>query len=74
MVLSDPTTIISPIDVIPKPDSGGRLIHAYSHSTGLALNYYCTSQWKEKISNVDEAAKVVTKGCSMAKVDFMQAY
>ena len=73
-VLSDPPTIISPIGVIPKPDGGVRLIHDCSRPTGLALNDYCTSEWKQKFSTVDEAAKLVTKVCFMAKVDLKQAY
>ena len=73
-VLSDPPTIISPIGVIPKPDGCVRLIHDCSRLTGLALNDYCTSEWKQKFSTVDEAAKLVTKGCFMAKVELKQAY
>ena len=73
-VVSDPPDIISPIAVIPKPDGGVRLIHDCSRPDGLAVNDYCTSDWKQKFAKVDDAAKLVTPGCFMAKVDLKQAY
>ena len=73
-VVSDPPNIISPIAVIPKPDGGIRLIHDCSRPDGLAVNDYCTSDWKQKFARVDDAAKLVTPGCFMAKVDLKQAY
>ena len=41
---------------------------------GLAVNDYCTSDWKQKFARVDDAAKLVTPGCFMAKVDLKLAY
>lgn len=73
-VVSSPPDIISPIGVIPKPDGGIRLIHDCSQPDGLAVNDYCTTDWKQKFSRVDDAAKLVTPGCFMAKVDLKSAY
>ena len=73
-ILSEPPTIISPIGVIPKPDGGIRLIHDCSRPSGQAVNDYCTTEWKQKFSTVDEAASLITKGCFMAKVDLKSAY
>ena len=73
-ILSEPPTIISPIGVIPKPDGGIRLIHDCSRPPGRAVNDYCSAEWKQKFSTVDEAASLVTKGCFMAKVDLKNAY
>ena len=63
-ILSEPPTIISPIGVIPKPDGGIRLIHDCSRPSGQAVNDYCTTEWKQKFSTVDEAASLVTKVAS----------
>lgn len=73
-VVSDPPDIISPMAAIPKPDGGVRLIHDCSRPGGLAVNDYCTSDWKQKFARVDDAARLVTPGCFMAKVDLKQAY
>lgn len=73
-VLSGPSTVVSPMGVIPKPDGGIRLIHDCSRPSGGAVNDYCTTDWKQKFSTVDEAASLVTKGCFMAKVDLKNAY
>lgn len=72
-VVSNPPDIISPIGVIPKPDGGIRLIHDCSQPDGLAVNDYCTTDWKQKFSRVEDAAKLVTPGCFMAKVDLKSA-
>ena len=73
-VVSDPPGIISLIAVISKPDGGVKLIHDCSRPEGLAVNDYCTSDWKQKFARVDDAAKLVIPGCFMAKVDLKQAY
>ncbi|MEW8548386.1 MAG: reverse transcriptase domain-containing protein [Candidatus Thiodiazotropha sp.] len=74
VVVSDPQDIISPTGVIPKPDGGVRLIHDCSQPEGGSVNEYCTSDWKQKFSRVDDAAALVTEGCYMAKVDLKSAY
>ncbi|MEW8547701.1 MAG: reverse transcriptase domain-containing protein [Candidatus Thiodiazotropha sp.] len=74
IVVSQPPEIISPIGVIPKPDGGVRLIHDCSRPDGLSVNDYCTADWKQKFSTVDDAASLVTPGCFMAKVDLKSAY
>lgn len=73
-VLAEPPKIISPIAVIPKPNGGVRLIHDCSRPEGQALNDYCSADWKQKFSRVDDAAALVTKGCFMAKIDLQHAY
>ncbi|MES9970252.1 MAG: reverse transcriptase domain-containing protein [Candidatus Thiodiazotropha sp.] len=74
VVVSDPPDIISPMGVIPKPDGGVRLIHDCSQPEGGSVHDYCTSDWKQKFSRVDDAAALVTEGCYMAKVDLKSAY
>ena len=70
-VVQKPPNIISPIGVIPKPDGGVRLIHDCSRPEGLSVNSYCSSDWQQRFSRVDDAAALVTKGCFMAKVDLV---
>lgn len=72
--VTNPPTIISPLGVIPKPDGGVRLIHDCSRPEGAAVNDYVTDLPKQKFSTVDSAAKLVTQGCYMAKVDLKSAY
>lgn len=73
-IVPDPPCIISPMGVIQKPDGGIRLIHDCSRPSGLAVNDYCSTEWKQKFSTVDEAAALVTEGCFMAKIDLKNAY
>ena len=73
-VVSEPPKIISPMGVIPKPDGGIRLIHDCSLPKGQALNDYCSSEWHQKFSRVNDAAALVTEGCYMAKIDLKSAY
>ena len=49
MFVSDPPDIIGPIAIIPKPDGEIRLIHDCSRPEGLAVNDYCTSDWKQNL-------------------------
>ena len=55
--------IISPMGVIPKPDGGVRLIHDCSQPAGKSVNDYCTTDWKQTFSRVDDAAGLVTERC-----------
>ena len=73
-VVPTPPEIISPMGVIPKPDGGVRLIHDCSQPPGKSVNDYCTTDWKQKFSRVDDAAALVTEGCYMAKCDLKSAY
>ena len=73
-VVSDPPDIISPMGAIPKTDGGVRLIHDCSRPDGLSVNDYCTEEWHQKFSRVEDAAKLVTEGCFMAKIDLQSAY
>ena len=66
--------IVSPMAAIPKPDGDVRLIHDCSRPTGKAVNDYCTTDWHQKFSRVDDAAALMTPGCFMAKVDLQSAY
>ena len=62
-------TIVSPMAAIPKPDGDVRLIHDCSRPVGKAVNDYCTSDWHQKFSRVDDAALLMTHGCYFAKAD-----
>ena len=73
-VVSNPPLIVSPMGIIPKPDGGVRLIHDCSLPRGSSVNDYCSSDWHQHFSRVDEAAALVTEGCYMAKVDLQSAY
>ena len=73
-VVSTPPEIISPMGVIPKPDGGVRLIHDCSQPSGKSVNDYCTTDWNQKFSRVDDAVTKVTERCYMAKCDLKSAY
>ena len=45
-----------------------------SRPIGNAVIDYCTTDWKQKFSTVDEAAAHMTEGCYFAKVDLKSAY
>ncbi|MES9882075.1 MAG: reverse transcriptase domain-containing protein [Sedimenticola sp.] len=66
--------IISPMAAIPKPDGGVRLIHDCSRPDGLSVNDHCSTDWKQKIARIDDAAKLMSPGCFFAKVDLKSAY
>ena len=57
-----------------KPDGDVHLIHDCSRPVGEAVNDYCSTDWQQKFSRVDDAAKVMTEGCYFAKVDLRSAY
>ena len=38
------------------------------------MNDYCSSDWRQKFSRVDDATALVTEGCYMAKIDLQSAY
>ena len=60
--------------VIPKPDWGVHLIHDCSLPKGQSVNDYCSSDWHQKFSCVDDDAALVTEGCYMVKIDLQAAY
>ena len=60
--------------MIPKPDGNVRLIHDCSRPIGSAVNDYCSTDWNQKFSTVDDAAASMTQGCYFAKVDLKSAY
>ena len=66
--------IVNPMAAIPKPDGDVRLIHDCSRPVGKAVNDYCTSDWQQKFSRVDDAASLMMHGCYFAKVDLRSAY
>ena len=74
VVCDIPPKIVSPMAAIPKPDGDVRLIHDCSRPVGEAVNDYCTTDWQQKFSRVDDAAEVMTEGCYFAKVDLRSAY
>ena len=74
VICQEPPDIISPMAAIPKPDGDVRLIHDCSRPVGEAVNDYCSTDWHQKFSRVDDAAAVMTDGCYFAKVDLRSAY
>ncbi|CAG2196096.1 unnamed protein product [Mytilus edulis] len=66
--------IISPLAVIPKPDGGVRIIHDCSRPEGSAVNSFVGKIEKQRFQTLDEASKLVTPNCYMAKVDLKTAY
>ena len=69
-----PPKIISPMAAFPKPDGDVRLIHDCSRPSGKSVNDYCSSDWKQKFSRVDDASALMTEGCFFAKTDLKHAY
>ncbi|CAG2234983.1 unnamed protein product [Mytilus edulis] len=66
--------IISPMGVIPKPGGGIRLIHDCSRPEGSAVNDFAGDSSKQIFQTLDDATKLVTANCYMAKVDLKSAY
>ena len=74
VICQEPPDIVSAMAAIPKPDGVVRLIHDCSRPIGEAVNDYCSTDWHQKFSRVDNAAGVMTEGCYFAKVDLRSAY
>ncbi|XP_076078791.1 uncharacterized protein LOC143048808 [Mytilus galloprovincialis] len=66
--------IISPMGVIPKTGGGIRLIHDCSRPEGSAVNDFAGNSSKQIFQTLDDATKLVTANCYMAKVDLKSAY
>lgn len=66
--------IISPLGVIEKPDGGVRLIHDCSRPEGSAVNDLVADMPKQRFQTLEDAAKLVTPKCFMAKIDLKSAY
>ena len=66
--------IVSALGAVPKPDGRIRLIHDCSVPPGRAVNDYAPAGEKLKFQSVDDAARLLTPGCYMAKVDLKSAY
>lgn len=66
--------IISPLGVIAKPDGGVRIIHDCSRPFGSAVNDFVDDFDKQQFQTVDDACKLTSKNCYMAKVDLKSAY
>jgi hypothetical protein len=64
----------SPLGAIPKPDGGIRLIHDCSRPVWASVNSYAQSLPKCQYQTLDDATKLVTPRCFMAKVDLKAAY
>ena len=73
-VVSQLPKIDSPMGVIPEPGGGVRLIHDCSLPKGQTVKDYCTSDWHQKFSRVEDAAALVMEGYYVAKVDLQAAY
>lgn len=74
IICDKPHKIISPMAAIPKPDGDVRLIHDCSRPVGHAVNDYCSSDWGQKFSHIDDAAALMSEECYLAKVDLKSAY
>ncbi|MCG8049284.1 MAG: reverse transcriptase domain-containing protein, partial [Candidatus Thiodiazotropha endolucinida] len=74
VICNEKPEIISPMAAIPKPDGEVRLIHDCSRPFGKAVNDYCTTDWHQKFSRVDDAASLMSHKCYFAKVDLRSAY
>lgn len=74
VICDTPPKIVSPMAAIPKPDGDVRLIHDCSRPVGEAVNDYCSIDWQQKFSRVDDVAAKMTEGCYFAKVDLKSAY
>ena len=66
--------IVSPMAGIRKPHGDVRLIHECSRRTGKAANDYCTDDWEQTFTMVDDAANRMAEGCYFAKVDLRKAF
>lgn len=69
-----PPKIVSPMAAIPKPEGDVRLIHDCSRPVGQAVNNYCSSEWSQKFSTIDDATALLSEGCNFANVDLKSAY
>lgn len=67
-------TIVSPLGAVPKPDGSIRLIHDCSLPPGYAVNDYAIRDEKQRFQTVDDATRLLTPGCYMAKIDLKSAY
>ena len=74
IICNMPPKIVSPMAAIPKPDGDVRLIHDCSRPVGQAVNDYCSSDWGQKFSTIDDAAALMSEGCYFAKADLNSAY
>ena len=60
IVCDEVSQIVSPMGVILKPDRDVRLIHGCSRPVGMAVNDYCSVDWHQKFTCVDDAAKLMS--------------
>jgi hypothetical protein len=60
--------------VIPKQGGGVRIIHDCSRPLGSAVNDYAPDLEKQRFQTTDDAAKLVSHGCFLAKCDLRHAY
>jgi hypothetical protein len=75
IVTQDKPIIVSALGAIRKPDSNGvRIIHDASQPTGKGLNDYACIFEKQSFQTIDDAAKLMTPNCFMAKIDLKSAY
>lgn len=71
---NSPPTIISALGAIPKPDSTQvRLIHDCSQPAGSSLNDFASVD-KMSFETIDDAVKLMSPKCFLAKVDLQSAY
>ena len=73
-IVSDPPSIVSAIGVLPKPEGQGvRLIHDCSRPAGASVNDYAPLE-RVSFQTFDDAVKLLTPGCYLAKVDLKNAF
>ena len=73
IVCEEVPEIVSTNGCHPQTRWGVRLIHDCSRPVGTAVNDYCSTDWKQKLSRVDDAANLMPLGCFFAKVDLRSA-
>ena len=74
VICSAKPTIVSALGAVPKPDSDEiRLIHDCSMPPRLGVNSYIEID-KQHFSTIDDAVKLITPNCFIAKIDLRHAY
>ncbi len=74
-IVNEPPILISALGAVEKPDSPDlRLIHDCSMPRNQGLNDYACEVEKLKYQSVQDATKLLTPNCYLAKVDLKSAY
>ncbi|XP_033762030.1 uncharacterized protein LOC117343680 [Pecten maximus] len=74
VITDEKPVIISALGAIPKSKTKVRLIHDASRPIDKCVNSYVTSDCSCSYMDLREAAKHITPGCYLAKIDLSSAY